>query len=394
RKFGRETGNSHCFACRISPRSSAVFANPEKPEGEDEDVQMERRRTADAVAAPDSEEKPAIVASCLRKEYAGRKKNCFAKRKKKVAIRNVSFCVKKGEVIGLLGHNGAGKSTAVKMITGDARPTAGQVRGSRGAPPGFLGYCPQESALWPSLTVREHLEVSAGAVGLTPPAPRRLADALKLQDQMALPAKALPEGAKRKLSFALSILGSPAVPAVLLLDEPTTGMDPEGQLQMWQLIRASFRNTARGALLTTHSMAEAEAVCDRVAVMVSGSLRWVGPQHLKSKFGRGYLLEMKLKSLARLEALHGEVLRIFPQAARQERSMFASLLVYKLPVEDVHPLSHAFFCLETGESGASLSLVCKTSPPSAGCKFDPWWGKLRSNMPEAKKSKHKTETIL
>uniref|UniRef100_A0A452GA88 ATP binding cassette subfamily A member 9 n=1 Tax=Capra hircus TaxID=9925 RepID=A0A452GA88_CAPHI len=344
---------------RISPRSSAVFANPEKPEGEDEDVQMERRRTADAVAAPDSEEKPAIVASCLRKEYAGRKKNCFAKRKKKVAIRNVSFCVKKGEVIGLLGHNGAGKSTAVKMITGDARPTAGQVLlagGSGGAPPGFLGYCPQESALWPSLTVREHLEVSAAVKGLrradAAAAIARLADALKLQDQMALPAKALPEGAKRKLSFALSILGSPAV---LLLDEPTTGMDPEGQLQMWQLIRASFRNTARGALLTTHSMAEAEAVCDRVAVMVSGSLRCVGSiQHLKSKFGRGYLLEMKLKSLARLEALHGEVLRIFPQAARQERSMFASLLVYKLPVEDVHPLSHAFFCLETVKQNFDL----------------------------------------
>ncbi|XP_017919420.1 PREDICTED: ATP-binding cassette sub-family A member 9 isoform X5 [Capra hircus] len=342
---------------RISPRSSAVFANPEKPEGEDEDVQMERRRTADAVAAPDSEEKPAIVASCLRKEYAGRKKNCFAKRKKKVAIRNVSFCVKKGEVIGLLGHNGAGKSTAVKMITGDARPTAGQVLlagGSGGAPPGFLGYCPQESALWPSLTVREHLEVSAAVKGLrradAAAAIARLADALKLQDQMALPAKALPEGAKRKLSFALSILGSPAV---LLLDEPTTGMDPEGQLQMWQLIRASFRNTARGALLTTHSMAEAEAVCDRVAVMVSGSLRCVGSiQHLKSKFGRGYLLEMKLKSLARLEALHGEVLRIFPQAARQER--FASLLVYKLPVEDVHPLSHAFFCLETVKQNFDL----------------------------------------
>ncbi|XP_070630287.1 ATP-binding cassette sub-family A member 9 isoform X3 [Bos indicus] len=342
---------------RISPRSSAVFANPEKPEGEDEDVQTERRRTADAVAAPDAEEKPAIVASCLRKEYAGRKKNCFAKRKKKVATRNVSFCVKKGEVIGLLGHNGAGKSTTIKMITGDTRPTAGQVLlagGSGGVPPGFLGYCPQESALWPGLTVREHLEVSAAVKGLqradAAAAITRLADALKLQDQMALPAKALPEGAKRKLSFALSILGSPGL---LLLDEPTTGMDPEGQLQTWQLIRASVRNTARGALLTTHSMAEAEAVCDRVAVMVSGSLRCIGSiQHLKSKFGRDYLLEMKLKSLARLEALHAEVLRIFPQAARQER--FASLVVYKLPVEDVHPLSHAFFSLETVKQNFDL----------------------------------------
>ncbi|CAN0146161.1 unnamed protein product [Rangifer tarandus platyrhynchus] len=342
---------------RISPRSSAVLPNPEKPEGEDEDVQMERRRTADAVAAPDSEEKPAIVASCLRKEYAGRKKNCFAKGKKKVATRNVSFCVKKGEVLGLLGHNGAGKSTTIKMITGETRPTSGQVLlagGSRGAPLGVLGYCPQESALWPSLTVREHLEVSAAVKGLrradAAAAIARLADALKLQDQMALPAKALPEGAKRKLSFALSVLGSPAV---LLLDEPTTGLDPEGQLQMWQLIRASVRNAARGALLTTHSMAEAEAVCDRVAVMVSGSLRCIGSiQHLKSKFGRDYLLEMKLKSLAQLEALHCEVLRTFPQAARQER--FASLVVYKLPVEDVHPLSHAFFSLETVKQNFDL----------------------------------------
>lgn len=88
---------------------------------------MERTKTANAVTVPDSDEKPVIIASCLRKEYARKKKNCFAKRKKKVAIRNVSFCVKKGEVIGLLGHNGAGKSTTIKLITGDTKPTAGQV---------------------------------------------------------------------------------------------------------------------------------------------------------------------------------------------------------------------------------------------------------------------------
>ncbi|KAM5213451.1 ATP-binding cassette sub-family A member 9-like isoform 2-T9 [Hipposideros larvatus] len=112
---------------RISPRSHKILPNPEEPEGEDEDVQMERTKTANAVTVPDSDEKPVIIASCLRKEYARKKKNCFAKRKKKVAIRNVSFCVKKGEVIGLLGHNGAGKSTTIKLITGDTKPTAGQI---------------------------------------------------------------------------------------------------------------------------------------------------------------------------------------------------------------------------------------------------------------------------
>ncbi|ELK12425.1 ATP-binding cassette sub-family A member 9 [Pteropus alecto] len=292
---------------------------------------------------------PVIVASCLRKEYAGKKKNCFAKKKKKVATRNVSFCVKKGEVFGLLGHNGAGKSTTIQMITGDKKPTSGQVTlkgSSEGDDLGFLGYCPQENALWPNLTVREHLEVFAAVKGLRKAdaavAITRLVGALQLQDQQKRPVKALSEGIKRKLCFALSILGNPPV---VLLDEPSTGMDPEGQQRMWQAIRATFRNTERGALLTTHYMAEAEAVCDRVAIMVSGRLRCIGSiQHLKSKFGKDYLLEMKVKTLSQVEPLHSEILRLFPQAARQER--YSSLMVYKLPVEDVRPLSQAFFKLE------------------------------------------------
>uniref|UniRef100_A0A8C4MPU7 ATP binding cassette subfamily A member 9 n=1 Tax=Equus asinus asinus TaxID=83772 RepID=A0A8C4MPU7_EQUAS len=342
---------------RISPRSSDVFPNPEEPEGEDEDVQMERMRTANAVTVPDFDEKPVIIASCLRKEYAGKKKNCFAKGKKKVATRNVSFCVKKGEVIGLLGHNGAGKSTTIKMITGDTKPTAGQVtlKGSSGGDTiGFLGYCPQENVLWPNLTVKEHLEVFAAVKGLRKEdaavAITRLVDALKLQDQLKLRVKALSEGMKRKLCFMLSILGNPSV---VLLDEPSTGMDPEGQQQMWQAIRATFRNTERGALLTTHYMAEAEAVCDRVAIMVSGRLRCIGSiQHLKSKFGKDYLLEMKVKTPEQGEPLHSEILRLFPQAARQER--YSSLMVYKLPVEDVQPLSQAFFKLEIVKQSFNL----------------------------------------
>uniref|UniRef100_A0A8C9KJ39 ATP binding cassette subfamily A member 9 n=1 Tax=Panthera tigris altaica TaxID=74533 RepID=A0A8C9KJ39_PANTA len=334
---------------RISPRGSDICPNPEEPEGEDKDVQMERMRTTNAVTVADVEEKPVIIASCLRKEYAGKKRKCFAKRKKKVAIRNVSFCVKKGEVIGFLGHNGAGKSTTIKMITGDTNPTSGQVvlKGSgEGASLGFLGYCPQENVLWPNLSVREHLEVFAAIRGLkkgdATVTITRLADALKLRDQLKLPVRTLSEGIKRKLCFALSILGNPSV---VLLDEPSTGMDPEGQQHMWQVIRATFRNTERGALLTTHYMAEAEAVCDRVAIMVSGRLRCIGSiQHLKSKFGKDYLLEMKVKTPTQVKPLHCEILRLFPQAARQER--YSSLMVYRLPVEDVRPLSQAFFKLE------------------------------------------------
>ncbi|EGW09270.1 ATP-binding cassette sub-family A member 8-A [Cricetulus griseus] len=285
---------------RISPRTDRVFNNPEEPEGEDEDVRLERERTANALTSVDFQEKPAIIASCLRKEYKGKKKCFVPKSKKKLATRNISFCVRKGEVVGLLGHNGAGKSTSIKIITGEAKPSAGQVLmkgSSRGDTLGFLGYCPQENALWPNLLVREHLEIFAAVKGMSKGdaavAIARLADALKLQDQMRAPVKTLSEGVKRKLCFALSILGNPSV---VLLDEPSTGMDPEGQQQMWQAIQATFTNTERGALLTTHYMAEAEAVCDRVAIMVSGRLRCIGSiQHLKSKFGKDYLLEMKAR---------------------------------------------------------------------------------------------------
>uniref|UniRef100_A0A8C5JYU5 ATP-binding cassette, sub-family A member 8a n=1 Tax=Jaculus jaculus TaxID=51337 RepID=A0A8C5JYU5_JACJA len=335
---------------RIASRSAHVCPNPEEAEGEDEDVTRERARTADALTSADFEEKPAIIASCLRKEYSDKKKCFYFKKKKKIATRNISFCVRKGEVVGLLGHNGAGKSTCIKMITGETKPSAGQVLlngSSRGDDLGFLGYCPQENNLWPNLTVREHLEVFAAVKGLSKGdamvAITRLVDALKLQDQLKAPVKTLSEGVKRKLCFVLSVLGNPSV---VLLDEPSTGMDPEGQQQMWQAIRATFANSKRGALLTTHYMAEAEAVCDRVAIMVSGRLRCIGSiQHLKSKFGKEYQLEMKVRTPAQVEALHSEILRIFPQAARQER--YASLMVYKLPMEDVRPLSQAFFKLET-----------------------------------------------
>ncbi|XP_039085745.1 ATP-binding cassette sub-family A member 8 [Hyaena hyaena] len=346
-KFGKTSMRKDPFF-RISPRSHTVYQNPENPEGEDEDVQMERMRTADALNSANFEEKPVIIVSCLRKEYAKRK-HCFSKRKKKIATRNVSFCVRKGEVLGLLGHNGAGKSTSIRVITGDTKPTAGQVvlKGSREEDsPGFLGYCPQENMLWPNLSVKEHLEVFAAVKGLRKADAAvtitRLVDALKLQEELKKPVKTLSEGIKRKLCFVLSILGNPSV---VLLDEPSTGMDPEGQQHMWQAIRATFKNTERGALLTTHYMAEAEAVCDRVAIMVSGRLRCIGSiQHLKNKFGKNYLLEMKVKTLEQRESLHHEILRIFPQAARQER--YSSVMVYKVPVEDVRPLAQAFFMLE------------------------------------------------
>uniref|UniRef100_A0A4W2I3X7 ATP binding cassette subfamily A member 6 n=1 Tax=Bos indicus x Bos taurus TaxID=30522 RepID=A0A4W2I3X7_BOBOX len=339
---------------RISPQSRDARSNAEEPIGEDEDVQAERIRTATALNTS-IEEKPVIIASCLHKEYAGQKKRCFSRRRKKTAVRNVSFCVKKGEILGLLGPNGAGKSSSVRMISGMTTPTAGEVAQMKMRfPIRFLGYCPQENVLWPSLTTREHLEVFAAVKGLRRAdahmAISRLVDAFRLHEQLDVPVQKLSGGAARKLCFVLSLLGDPPI---LLLDEPSTGLDPAEQKQLWQTVQRAVRNTARGALLTTHSMAEAEAVCDRVAIMVSGRLRCIGSiQHLKNSLGKDYILELKLKEASQGMSVHTEVLRLFPRAALQER--YSSSSAYRLPVQDVQPLSQAFHKLETVKRNFNL----------------------------------------
>ncbi|XP_005861878.1 PREDICTED: ATP-binding cassette sub-family A member 6 isoform X2 [Myotis brandtii] len=347
---------------RISPQRREARPNPEEPIDEDEDVQAERTRTATALMTTSSiEEQPVIIASCLHKEYAGPKKNCFSKKKKKkVVTRNISFCVKKGEVLGLLGPSGAGKSSSLRMISGVTKPTAGEVElkgwnsiwGDGSVK--FLGYCPQENALWPTLTVREHLDLFAAVKGLRKAdaavAITRLVDAFKLHQELNVPVQKLTPGATRKLCFVLSILGNSPI---LILDEPSTGVDPTGQQQMWHMIQSTIKNTEKGALLTTQNLVEAETLCDRIAIMVSGRLRCIGSiQHLKNKLGKDYILELKVQEASQVTLVHTEILKLFPQAALQER--YSTFLAYKLPVADVQPLSQAFYKLEAVKHNFNL----------------------------------------
>ncbi|NXE27421.1 ABCAA protein, partial [Ardeotis kori] len=343
---------------RISPRRENSHQHLEELGEEDEDVKAERAAVRNAMTAPSQEEK-SIVVSNLCKEYKIKQAGSVFKKKKKMVTKNVSFCVKKGEVLGLLGPNGAGKSTTIKMITGETTLTAGQVLMKRGDgatshlqdhEPVFLGYCPQEDPLWPDLTVHEHLRVYAAVKGVrkedAAAAVNRIVNALQLQDYLKKKTRQLSAGIARKLCFAMCMLGNPAV---LLLDEPTTCMDLHEQRCIWKMIHAALKTKGTGAILTTHYMEEAEAVCDRMAIMVSGQLRCIGSiQYLKNKFGKGYLLEIKVKDPEHTDLLHAEILRIFPGAARQER--FPSLLVYKVPMEDALPLSQSFSKLEEGKS--------------------------------------------
>ncbi|KAF3704067.1 ATP-binding cassette sub-family A member 5 [Channa argus] len=348
--------------CRISSKSKPKLErNPEEVLNEDEDVQIEKARVKEALTCQSCEEKPVVVVSNLKKNYKGRREGFSLNKRRKVAANNISFCVRKGEVLGLLGPNGAGKTTIMHMLSGDTDPTAGQVLMGdystefrrMDSPLEHVGYCPQVNPLWPRITLQEHLEIYAAIKGLrgqdVPGIIKRVVNALELKEHLNKQAKSLSAGIKRKLCFALSMIGNPQI---VLLDEPSSGMDPKSKQRMWRAIRAAFKNHQRGAILTTHYMEEAEAVCDRVAIMVSGRLRCIGSiQHLKGKYGQGYSLEVKLREeltgLQQVALLHDEILRIFPHAARQES--FATLMVYKIPMEDVKSLAKSFSQLESAK---------------------------------------------
>ncbi|KAM4664973.1 ABC-type organic anion transporter ABCA8-like isoform 2-T2 [Discoglossus pictus] len=348
---------------RTLRRRAEPKRNPEELEGADDDVLAERERVKTSKAIK-SKEKPVIIVDSLRKEYKVNKRRFVFNKKKKAATKNISFCVKQGEVLGLLGPNGAGKSTSIYMLAGEVKPTAGEVVLSQYTEntSGFLGYCPQDSMLWPNLTVQQHLEIYSAIKGMKKEdactAIKRVAEALELKEHLEKQAGKLSAGVSRKVCFAISMLGNPTI---VLLDEPSTGLDPKGQQRLWRAIRAAFKNRERGAILTTHYMEEAEAVCDRVAIMVSGKLRCIGSiQQLKSKFGKGYLLEIKVKDSQQVDVIHNEIIRLFPQATKQDR--FSSLLSYKIPRDNVKSLSHAFLHLEEAKSAFNIEEYSFSQP--------------------------------
>ncbi|KFQ31780.1 ATP-binding cassette sub-family A member 9, partial [Merops nubicus] len=341
---------------RIQKRRAVAQQNRDHPGEESPEVQVERERVRRAMTSPQQEEESVIVVNSLRKEYEDKKASSIFKKKKKVAVKNLSFSVKKGEVLGLLGPNGAGKSTTINMISGDITVTAGEVAASspgQGSP-GGLGCCPQQDPLWPQLTVQQHLETFSAIRGVREEEAalvvQRIAKALDLQKHLKTRARSLAAGEARRLSFALSLLGDPRV---MLWDEPSVGMDLRGQRVMRKVMKTTMASREQAAILSTLSLEEAVATCDRVAILVSGQLRFIGSlEDLKRKFHTSYYLEVKMMDMGQRDALHREILHLFPCAARQERT--SSFLTYKIPLEDALPLSQSFSKLEAAKQNFRL----------------------------------------
>lgn len=215
------------------------------------------------------------------------------------AVDDISFTVRRGEIFGFLGANGAGKTTAMRILSGLSRPTSGtaivggyDVRTQYEEIKRHIGYMSQKFSLYEDMTVRENIRLFGGIYGMRDQAIRRktdeLLDKLDIAQYADRLVASLPLGFKQKLAFSVSIFHSPEV---VFLDEPTGGVDGTTRRQFWQLI---YQAAAKGITIfvTTHYMDEAE-YCDRISIMVDGKIRALGtPDELKSRFEKKTLGEV------------------------------------------------------------------------------------------------------
>uniref|UniRef100_A0A6V7QQH1 ABC transporter domain-containing protein n=1 Tax=Ananas comosus var. bracteatus TaxID=296719 RepID=A0A6V7QQH1_ANACO len=241
------------------------------------DVSQEREVVEQLLREPSTSY--SIICDDLKKVYPGKDGN-----PDKFAVRGLSLALSRGECFGMLGPNGAGKTSLINMLIGFIRPTSGtayiegmDIRVDMNKIYTSIGVCPQHDLLWETLTGREHLLFYGRLKSLKGAA---LAEAVEeslksvnlfyhgIADKQA---GKYSGGMKRRLSVAISLIGDPQV---VYMDEPSTGLDPASKKDLWKAVKQAKQD--RAIILTTHSMEEAEELCDRVGIFVDGSLQCIG----------------------------------------------------------------------------------------------------------------------
>ena len=225
-----------------------------------------------------------------------------------IATNAITFEVAQGEIFGFLGANGAGKTTAMRMLCGLLKPSSGEARVA-----GFdiytqtekikqrIGYMSQKFSLYEDLTVKENIRFYGGIYGLSYRQIKEKTDALlgklEMEKEANMLVSALPLGWKQKLSFSIAVIHDPSI---VFLDEPTGGVDPITRRQFWDLI---YESADKGVTIfvTTHYMDEAE-YCNRISIMVDGKIRALDtPSALKQQFGAATMNDVFLQ-LARAKS--------------------------------------------------------------------------------------------
>ncbi len=199
-----------------------------------------------------------------------------------IAVNNISFDVKKGEIFGFIGANGAGKTTVIKMLTGILSASSGEaivagysINNQRDKLKENIGYMSQKFSLYEDLTLKENIRFYGGIYGLSNAEIKQktveMIENLKLGNIQDTLISDIPLGWKQKIAFSIAILHRPKI---VFLDEPTSGVDPVTRRQFWNLI---YQTAADGitVFVTTHYMDEAE-YCDRISMMVSGKIEVIG----------------------------------------------------------------------------------------------------------------------
>ncbi|PVU98300.1 hypothetical protein BB559_001689 [Furculomyces boomerangus] len=295
--------------------------------GEDPDVTAERKAVLDTNAPY------AVRIVDLNKVF---KSGVFS-RKKFTAVDSTCLGLQEGEILALLGQNGAGKSTTMNILSGVMNKTAGDAL-FYGVPlndqrsiRSMLGICPQHDILFDELNAVEHVKLYAGLKGLPQTEIDRLLDeglyAVRLLTVRNKPVRGYSGGMKRRLSVLIATIGNPKI---AFFDEPTTGMDPVNRRHVWRYLERFKRG--RVIILTSHSMEEADVLSDRVAVMAHGKIRALGSSiRLKNRFGVGYRFSMIASNLTTTGYVKDTIAQLFPQAQLEDDS--AGALIYHFDQE-------------------------------------------------------------
>lgn len=321
------SSNSNRKARRyVVPPNSGVVDGALHSAVPDPEVEHQIELVRELIAVSSGENFPGIIVDHVSKTFASHGRTV-------TAVDDVSFAIRNGQCYGLVGHNGAGKTTLLNMLSGSMKSSSGRitveglgVESNLETVRAMTGYCPQFSTLWDDMTGAEHLYLFGRLKGLRGEELRDEVDrtlrAAHLEDFRSTCAAGYSGGMRRKLSVQMAMVGHPQV---VFLDEPSTGLDPHAKRELWDSILSAKQDKV--LLLTTHSLEEAEVLCDQLVVIAHGQLKAIGhAEELKSRYSSFYLLSVAVQEERNMASLAEWILTQF-QGARILDSISCSLKI-------------------------------------------------------------------
>ncbi|ORX81212.1 hypothetical protein BCR32DRAFT_293415 [Anaeromyces robustus] len=271
------------------------------------------------------------------------------------AFENITLGIEPCECFGILGPNGSGKSSLLNTASFTYKQTLGDIyydnRNTldRKGNEITLGYCPQEDTLWNELTLFEHIEMFLYIRGYSKRESKRLAKQFIQYCRLTPHKNKIPNelsgGTRRKLNILIALCCSSSK---VMLDEPTAGMDPSTRRYVWDIIKATLQCNQSATIMTTHSMEEAELLCNRIGIMVNGKLKCIGsPEHLKMKFGNTYILDVHAEDANKFHEAIVIGKNLFGDSEYKREDKSLQRVKYEVMTNDTNNISRVFEIMES-----------------------------------------------